>query len=379
LRIVCIGTSYLPDRTANSLQLMKSCEALAVVGHEVQLIVPAFGRVPSWQELADHYGLHAFFSLRWLPVVRPLRRYDIALFSLLAARAWRPDLLYLWPLQVAGLASLLGMPTALELHDQPQGRLGPTWLRLFLRGRGARRILITTHALKTHLERSFDDARLEALAVVAPNGVDLGRYATLPAPAQARRQLRLPDQFTAVYTGHLYAGRGADLMFELARQRPQISFVWAGGTQTAIESWRHKVSTAGLRNLRIVGHMPHDQVPLLQAAGDVLLMPYGERIETSGGGDSSAFASPMKAIEYLAAGRPILASDLPVIHEILDPDCAVLLPPGDTARWLAALDEIQRGPELGKRLARQAKSRAAQYGWTQRALLALAGLDPDPT
>lgn len=376
MRIVCISTSLVPDRTANSLQLMKSCEALAANGHELQLILPAFGPTLAWPAVAGHYGLTTEFAIRRLPVIRALRRYDFALLSLLAARSWRPDLYYVWPLQVAGAASLLGRPTVLELHDQPQGRLGPAWFRWFLLGAGARRIVITTQALQTHLQAQFDPARLVELALVAPNGVDIDRYRHLPAPAEARRQLGLPESFTAVYTGHLYHGRGAELMFALAQSRPDLSIVWAGGTEPAVAEWRQRVEQSRLSNLHVLGHIAHARVPLVQAAGDLLLMPYEDRIEVSGGGDSADFASPMKAIEYLAAGRPILASDLPVLHEVLDEDCARLLPPTDLERWRSAIDELRQNPERRRELAAEAQSRAGQYAWTRRAQRAVEGLAP---
>ena len=57
---------------------------------------------------------------------------------------------------------------------------------------------------------------------------------------------------------------------------------------------------------------------LYQAACDILLMPYEKAIAGSSGGNSVDICSPMKMFEYMAAGRAIISSDLPVIHEMLD-------------------------------------------------------------
>jgi hypothetical protein len=60
---------------------------------------------------------------------------------------------------------------------------------------------------------TLDQIQLENEALLlAPNGVELERYASLPSPAEARRQLNLPEGLTVGFTGHIYPGRGADLV-----------------------------------------------------------------------------------------------------------------------------------------------------------------------
>ena len=82
----------------------------------------------------------------------------------------------------------------------------------------------------------------EAL-LLAPNGVELEKYDGLPNPAEARRQLNLPEGLTVGFTGHIYPGRGADLLFELAKQMPQVNFLWVGGTPELVAHWRGELTT----------------------------------------------------------------------------------------------------------------------------------------
>ncbi len=66
-------------------------------------------------------------------------------------------------------------------------------------------------------------------------------------------------------------------------------------------------------------------------------MPYEREIGiSSGGGHSAQVSSPMKMFEYLAAGRAIVASDLPVFREVLNERNAVLCPPERPAAWEGA-------------------------------------------
>ena len=377
MRIACIATSRVPSRTANSIQVMKVCQALGELGHQVRLWLPGQPAVTDEGGLVAHYGLRTVVPISWLPSFNWGRHYDFCARAAVAGRRWRADLFYVWPLPAAALASSFNWPTVLEVHDHPTGRLGPAVFRQFLRGRGPRRLLITTAALRDWLEEHYRVDLRHPLAVLSPNGVDLERYKDLPSPQEARRGLGLEQRLTAVYTGHLYAGRGIGLILELARMNPNMGFVFAGGEPESVDRWRRQAQASGLGNAVFLGFVPNDRLPLIQAAGDILLMPHERRVLDSGGGDIADFTNPMKAFEYLAAGRPILASDLPVLREILNPSNAVLLPPDDPAAWDRALGALEADPARRRRLAQRAAEEALRHSWTARAERALEGLSSD--
>ncbi len=375
MRIACLATSRVPSRTANSIQVMKVCQALIQLGHEVRLWVAGERPRLGWEDLAQHYGLRDRFAVEWIPYLAPLRRYDFCLRALWRARAWRPDLYYVWPLPAAGMASWLGWPTLLEVHDRPAGRLGPRWLSLFLKGKGARRLLPITESLRAWLEASYAMPLRPPLAIVAPMGVDLERYQGLPEPAEARRRLGLPQALTVGYTGHLYEGRGTSLMVHLAARNPELSFIWAGGEPEAVEFWRRRLEVSGIRNVVLMGFVANDRLPMVQAACDALLMPYERRIASSRGGDTSASASPMKVFEYMAAGRAILSSDLPVLREVLSEANALLLPPEDVQAWDEGLKALMRDEARRRALGLQARADASRFTWAERQRQALRGLE----
>ncbi len=355
---------------------MKSCAALVEIGHELTLWLPRTGSAANWSELAPHYGIRVRFPIRRLRSLRPLRRYDFCLRAVLAGHRAGAELLYVWPYQAAAIGARLGFPTLLEVHDRPAGSMGPRLFRMFLRGRGARRMLVTTEALRTWLAANYDSGLMGPLALIAPNGVDLDRYRGLPEPAEARAVLGLPDRFTAGYTGHLYAGRGLELMLNLARRTPDLQLLWAGGQPEAVSFWQGRLRQEGIENLKLLGFIPNERMPLVQAACEVLLMPYERRIAVSSGGDTATTASPMKLFEYLAAGRAILASDLPVLREILNETNAQLLPPDEPEVWREALLRLKKYPERRARLGEQARQDAQRYSWTERARGAVEGLEP---
>ena len=220
-------------------------------------------------------------------------------------------MVYTWMPQAAVYAQLRGLPVVLEVHDRPTGKLGPWLLQRTVKMRGRKRLAVITRALVRVLETEFDLSIPEEVLVIAPDAVDLERYDNLPEAAVARAQLGLPaDQTTAVYTGHLYAGRGVELLLGLAQAFPTVHFLLVGGNPQSVEQCRNQAEAMGLTNVTLTGFIPNQKLALYQAAGDILLMPYGRMIAGSSGGNTADICSPMKLFEYMAAGRAILSSDL---------------------------------------------------------------------
>lgn len=370
MKIVCIAASFIPSNTANSIQVVKASQSLASLGHQVTLLVPGEKKA-GWEALQDHYGLREAFEIRWIKENLAFRRYDFAFKAVREARRLAPDLVYTWVLQAGVLALWRTLPVVLELHDRVTGRMGPWLFKRFWASKANKRVLTNTGALRQILISEFGLQDAAGQILIAPNGVDLERYQGLPGPAEARKDLDLPGGFTAGYTGHFYAGRGMDLMFSLAKTLPEIQFLWVGGEAPDVALWKNQARRQGVKNLTLTGFVENARLPLFQAAADILLMPYETRIAGSGGGDSAEIASPMKMFEYLAAGRPIVSSDLPVIHEVLDKNTALFCPPEDLNAWKSALYALRDDPQARTRLGRAARDVAGRYTWRRRAEKAL--------
>ena len=364
MKIVCVSASQVPSNTANSIQVMKVCQAFVQLGHEVILLVP--GTQPSNFQpstLRTKYGLTTPFEVQWLPVKD---RRTFPWTAVRRARALNVDLLYAWPIQSAALGLLVGLPVMLEMHDFPAGSFGPLWYRLFLRLPGRKRLLPITHALRRELEHRYRPTLPLGQVVIAPDGVDLERYEHLPDPESARRQLGLNPGLTVICTGHLYAGRGADLLLTLASSFPKVNFLWVGGRPQDVDDWRSRASNSGLQNITYTGFLPNERIPLYQAAADVLLMPYERAVSTSSGGNTAEICSPMKMFEYMAAGRAILTSDLPVLREVLNEDNAVFCPPGEAGAWEKSLSLLLSDAKRRQALGQRAQTDVKGYSWLVR-------------
>jgi len=372
VKIACVSTSRVPSSTANSIQVMKVCQSLAQTGAEVHLCVPGSARIP-WSDLSPYYGLTTPFEVSWIASAAALKRYDFAFKAVNHARKMKADLLYTWLPQASVLGLGSGMPAVLEVHERPTGRLGPWLLRQTAEMTGRKRLAVITHALYNAIVKELNLRISPQDVVIAPNGVDLERYLDLPEPSEARRQLGMDEKVTAVYAGHFYPGRGMDLLVDLARAFPAVQFLWVGGNEQSVAFWRERTTTAGIGNVTLTGFVENRRLPLYQAAGEMLLMPYERSVSGSSGGNTADICSPMKMFEYLACGRAILSSDLPVLHEILNDQNAVFCTPEDLDSWRTAIETLLNDPGRMRRLGQTAREDAARYTWHCRAELVLAG------
>ena len=382
MHLCYVADTQLPSRTANSIHVMKMCQAYRRLGHRVTLLVPAWrrGLEAGVGDVFTFYGVSERFRIVRVPhSVRLAGRAYFGLLLPVVAALCRPDLVHTRNLVVGwGTARLLRLPTILELHDLPDRT--PRQRTTFRRTSGSAAVLavVTITRAQTRLLEPLADPN--ARFVVAPDGVDASWLAERPEREEARRELGLQEEARrlAVYTGHLYRGRGVELILELARRTPDHLFLIVGGREEDVARLRRQAE--GLANVRIPGFQPPARVPLYLRAADVLLMPYADAIETAGGTDTAAYASPLKLFEYLAAGRPVLASQLPVLGEILrHGDNALLLPYESAEAWAEALRRLAAEPELAAALAAGARRDAAGFSWERRAERILAAAGPVAT
>jgi glycosyltransferase involved in cell wall biosynthesis len=387
MKIALITNSRIPSLTANSIQAMKVAQALMQLGHEIKMFAPKEAEITNYQSLITHYGLRLAPDLELLPSIKGLKRLDFITHARRAAKKFGADLIYTWLPQSAALGLWSGYPVVLEMHADNSGMLGAWWMRQFWKAKGRKVMTVTTSALRKALERSTNLQFRDEAVLLAPNGVELEKYADLPSPAEARRQLNLKKGLTVGFTGHIYPGRGADLLFELAKQMPNVNFLWVGGTPELVDFWRGKLTEAGMTNVTMTGFVKHEVIPLYQAAADVLLMPYSRSIAASSGQDIAEVINPMKMFEYMAAGRGIVSADLPSIREVLNEGNAVLVEPveernkeGGIGNWKLAIESLLADAPRRLALGRQARLDVAQWTWVkreERVMTVIASIPPN--
>jgi glycosyltransferase involved in cell wall biosynthesis len=255
---------------------------------------------------------------------------------------------------------LLGLVTAFtgsklmfEVHDYPEHRKN-WYMLLFQRAH----LVIATNTWKQEaLQKDFPQAR--EVIIMERNGVEIGTFGK-KNKQEARQSLsRSATVPMIVYTGHLYAWKGVATLLQVAQQLPACDFYFVGGTPDAVED--HRKRYEGHKNIHFLGHVPHEQIPDWQSAADILVLPNTAREEIS-----ARYTSPMKLFEYMASERPIVASRLPSITEIIDENTAYLFEPDNADSLKACIQKVLDEPHIAADRAGRARTTVKEFSWTAR-------------
>ena len=230
------------------------------------------------------------------------------------------------------------------------------YYKRFMRA-GVRVIAISDGVREEFLKLGYAPERV----MVAPDGVDLGRFNIQKTKQECRELLGLPQEKVLVmYTGHLYEWKGAAVLADAARHLDErFVIVFVGGMENDIS--RYQKQYGGSDRIRLLGWRSHREIPLYLKAADVVVLPNSAKEDIS-----RKYTSPLKMFEYMASGRPIVASDLPSIREILTADMAFFVRPDDPRALAMTITEAVYSEEADRR-ARLALQKVAQFSWRTRA------------
>ncbi|MDE1924837.1 MAG: glycosyltransferase [Patescibacteria group bacterium] len=346
-----------PSEKAAGLFADKSAEAFARIGLRVTVLVPRrFGRgtLPPRPYAVQYVATLDLFRVPLLK--KAAYRVSYIFFSLsslfwLLRHAKRRAVIYSNETFPTLLASFFFKNTLYEVHDFPEKSL---WMYRAL-FRRTRFVLATNEWKASELQKQFSIPKEKI--IVERNAVDVEAFA-LRDKSDARKKLHLPiDGQMVVYTGHLYAHKGVDTLIEAIRSLPDVALYIVGGTQADRDRFLKKYSACS--NVHLVGHVPHSEVPLWQSAADVLVLPNSARELIS-----AQYTSPMKLFEYMASGRPIVASNVPSIAEVVSESSAYLVAPDNAGALKAGIVEALGG---GDSRAYAARALVLEHTWDKRA------------
>ena len=398
MKLIYAANARIPSEKAHPYQIVQMCEAFAAAGADVTLIYPARRNPPGLAtgDIWEHYGVERSFAAERLPVLdlHPLAArlpgrlsrlvdrlaamlvrltFNIGLMRRLARE---PDAVVYSRHPIGlGLLALLWPRRArrafYEVHTAPATASGRRLRRWLLRRVGGV-IAITGHLRERHVALGAPPERV----IVAHDGFRQARFAVEGGRDEWRARLGWPaGAFIVGYMGRFISGlesmdKGIGTLVEAAirlaaepGERP-VRLALVGGPEKVVEQVRARLSEAGLPPdfLLYPGMVPPAEVPGYLRAFDVCTIP-------SPWTDFFAYyTSPLKLFEYMASGRPIVASDLPSTAEVLaDGENTLLVPPGDPGALAGALRRLCADPALGERLAARALADVQAYTWEARA------------
>ena len=375
---------YEPDAPEDPVGLVRIWELaqhLSRAGEQVTVFPPRY---------ASSHG-HREFETISIPLIarsflRPLS-YVIGSFlaGLRAAYAARPIVVYYrWmasphPLLLARLlrsvcvCEINGEPVP-EWHGSGRGMLDSCrdWLaRQTLRR--CDRVVVLTEGLRDMVIRRYQTK--PERVIVLPSGTDTDLYQ--PRNRQACRQ-RLgldPESEYIGFVGTFFQYQGLDRLLDafahIRNQKPTVRLLLVGDGETA-DALKQQAARLGLTHaITFTGRVPYGQVPDFIATMNVCVAPFtADRGETS----------PVKLFDYLACGRPAIASAIPSVSALFSEARGVkLVPPDDPRSLAAALLQVLERPDEAEELGRRGRQFVEQrYSWARLTLTLKEWLKKEP-
>ena len=348
MKIAYLARKPIPSVNANSVQIVKMCEGFTRIGHEVTLF-GHHGDAPAGT-VFDRYGVKPSFDIDTYPHgSQLLRRWRFALRLRRDPHAKDADAFYGRDVLALAAVAWTGKPLIYEAHVLPHAsllrRIVLPWL--FSRPNFSHLVCVTSTLAQVY--RASFPALAGKPVVVAPNAA-----ADLDLRSGACALAANPGRVQVGFVGRPFPGKGVEAIIEAARRLPHIDFHIIGADARDI-TW---VFGEYPRNLIFHGYRQHAQLGQYLAHFDIAVAPYGARVFNATGVESASITSPLKLLEYMAMGLPVIVSDLPGVRDILDgDDVGLIVPPGDVDSFVAALRTLAGNPELRARMGAAARKR----------------------
>ena len=375
MRLASLCHHALPSHHTNTQQLVWTTTELARLGHQVEVVCCKSDAVgAAWRgRIADYYGLETLpDSIDFVPVcsdrlphgILPEARADLR--NVMFARRNRRELVLTRDPFALTLALAVGLRCVFEtyrLDINEDARFGP-WRALNYH----RKNLLGIVAHSDLCRRSFIEAGIsEARVMTNYNGYAAAHFTPALTREAARAQLGLETMDRiATYTGRVDASKGTDFLVRIAQQLPDVIFLLVGANPGSEQerSVLRLIEKAGASNVRLRPRVPPPEVAAYLFASDCLVIPPTAAPLVRHGHT----VLPMKTFSYLAAGRPIVAPDLPDLREVLHHDeNALLVPPDNVEAAAAAIRLAVSNRSIGEKLGYAARQNAAYFTWQARA------------
>ena len=357
MKLIYLSTARIPDDWAHTIQILKMCEAFAESGVKVELVVPRRAKTPVddpfvYAGMKENFAITRLFCVDLFPGtqgkffywLRTLSFYLSAWCYLLASQY---DVVYTRELP----AWVPNRKTVYELHT-----ISPIVSKMSTRLIQSRGIVVITEGIRSELI-SLGVSTEHIL--VAADGVDLDDFSHSESKEAARKRLGLPlDGTLAFYIGRLDPWKGVDTLYAATRYLAHhVRVVIMGEGEKSLKELQQTHPS-----IIFLGFRQYRELADNQAAADVLILP------NSGKSDISAkYTSPLKLFAYMASGRPIVASDLPSLREVLSEKNAFLVAPDDPEALAEGIRYALAHPEEAAKRAAQALGDVKRYTWESRA------------
>lgn len=362
MKIAYCTNVRLPSERAHGHQVARVTEALALLGHTVTIFAP-YRKNPISEDFSAYHHMKAPVTVTHLgtfdPITSPFLPGVLGLWFLnwmlrnnLEREVRDFDLAYTRSPSLLPTLIASKIPTVVELHSIPN-RNRNLFVRLCNQ-------CVLVVALTGPMAQELRQLGVTAKIIVEGDAVDLEKFTNAKPAADYSSDAPL-----IVYAGQLESmglGKGIpELLRALKILRDQkfgFHAVIAGGPESSRQKFATSLDATLRSHVTFTGLLTHEEIPLLLKAASVLVYP----APSSSHPFYTRDTSPLKLFEYAAAGKPIVAADLPPIRDVFDDASVTFVPPGDAEALAEGIQAAIKHPEK----AQVAHTIVQEHTWQKR-------------
>ena len=367
MKILYISNSRIPTEKAYGIQIIKMCEAFSNLKINLELVLPTrknkkFKNI----DILKYYNIKNNFKIKKIKTFDPnflmklpngvyikfqILFFIVCLFFYLLFKKNKSEYFfytrdeYLLPLLQKFYNKVIW-----EAHTLPdnKNKYLKYWEKCY-------KIIAISQSLKNELVKL---GIKENKILVAHDGVDLNNFQKL------KQKLDLAENKKVIlYSGHLYDWKGTQVLADASEFLPDdCVIVFIGGNDIDIKNFKNKNKILINKNkILVLGYKNPQLIPEYLKSADVLILPNSAKYE------KSKWTSPMKLFEYMASDRPIIASDLPNIKEVLNENNAIFFKPDNSQDLAKKIESVLNNKNFADKISQQAYQDVKNYTWEKRA------------
>ena len=342
--------AHLPNQKAHSVQILKMCDTLSKY-FKTYLIC----RKKKVKSIKKKFNIKNSFKI--------LNLYDfdnivINLFSkfyyLSKYKRNEKDILYTRDVHFAFFGYFIFKKIYLELHFPFLAKnMASFYFILFLsKIKKINFIFISNELLKIYKKKINFKYNNQIIAHSASENLFIKKY-------PKKKKLKIG------YCGHLYPGRGINLIFKIAEKLKTYDFNILGGFNEDLLKIKKKIVIP--KNIIFFKHIEYSKIKNFLSFNDILIAPYEKKNVYAGHADTSKFMSPLKIFEYMSSKKPMIVSNHIVLKEVLKNNKnAILCDPENLNQWLKAIKKL-KNPQIRNKISNYAYNDFVnKYTWDKR-------------
>ncbi|MFP7492493.1 glycosyltransferase [Terribacillus saccharophilus] len=362
MKVLYVASSIIPSKSANSVHVMKMAQAISNNGNYNVTMVATDGREEKKIMPFNYYNVIGNFNLKLTRRDKVLSWFYRLSESLKQAK--NADIVFTRWLIAAYVLMLTNNKTfIIEFHSYPTNFTQRFLLKRILESKRKRRLIFITKSLHKHFLKCHPQIK-NIESFVLPDGADSDLNVSL---------LPHNSKLECCYVGSFKTGKGVDTVISVANVMKETLFHIVGGTQEEIDAMQSKVK---YNNIRFYGHLNQSEAMKVIENSHIALLPNKKNVYIDGTKDIGKWTSPLKLFEYMSKGKAIVASDLPVLKEIIAHNHNSILVESENIRdWKEAIEKLINDENLYNKITRNAKNDLeSYYTWEIRAKSALKNL-----